>query len=55
MKFLSLISIEVKKIRRSKILLILAVATIILWFPSVLHADMNFKMQAQSICRKIIF
>lgn len=49
MKFLSLISIEFKKIRRSKILLILAVATIILWFPSVLHADMNFKMQAQNI------
>lgn len=49
MKFLSLISIEFKKIRRSKILLILAAATIILWFPSVLHADMNFKMQAQNI------
>lgn len=49
MKFLSLIGVEFKKIRRSKILLILAVATIILWFPSMLHADMNFKMQAQSI------
>ena len=47
MKFLSLIGVEFKKIRRSKILLILAAATIILWFPSVLHAD--FKMQAQSI------
>ena len=34
MKFLSLISIEFKKIRRSKILLILAAATIILWFPA---------------------
>ncbi len=49
MKFLSLIGVEFKKIRRSKILLILAVATIILWFPSMLHADMNFKMQAQNI------
>ena len=49
MSFLSLIGIEFKKIRRSKVVLILAVATIILWLPSILNADMNFEMQAQGI------
>lgn len=42
MKCLSLIGIELQKIRRSKILLILFLATIINWIPSILHADMNF-------------
>jgi len=49
MSFLSLIGIEAGKIRRSKILLILAVATVILWIPSILNADMNFGMQAEGI------
>lgn len=49
MSFLSLIGIEFKKIRRSKVVLILSVATIILWLPSILNADMNFEMQAQGI------
>lgn len=49
MNFLSLIGIEFKKIRRSKILLILAAAAIILWLPSILHANMNFEMQAEGI------
>lgn len=49
MNFLSLLSIEFKKIKRSKILFILLAATVILWIPSVLNADMNFKMQAEGI------
>lgn len=49
MSFLSLIGIEFQKIRRSKILLILAAAAVILWLPSILHADMNFEMQAEGI------
>lgn len=49
MNFLSLISIEVKKIRCSKILMILAASTVLLWLPSVFHADINFHMQAEGI------
>ena len=49
MSFLSLIGIEFKKIRRSKILFILAVATIILWLPSIFNANLNFGMQAEGI------
>lgn len=49
MNFFPLIGIEFKKIRRSKILLILTAATIILWLPSILHADLNFEMQAEGI------
>lgn len=49
MNFLSLVGIEAGKIRRSKIILILAAAVIILWLPSILNADMNFKMQAEGI------
>ena len=49
MSFLWLIGIEFKKIRRSKILLILAVAAIILWLPSIFHANLNFGMQAEGI------
>jgi len=49
MSFLSLVSIEFKKIRRSKIGLILAAATILLWLPSIFNARMNFEMQAEGI------
>ena len=49
MSFLSLVGVEFKKIKRSKILLILFVATVILWIPSVLNAQMNFDMQAEGI------
>ncbi|MCQ4023248.1 MULTISPECIES: ABC transporter permease [unclassified Ruminococcus] len=49
MSFLSLIGIEFKKIHRSKILLILTVATIILWLPSIFNANLNFGMQAEGI------
>ena len=49
MNFLSLVGVEFKKIRRSKILLILATATIILWLPSIFNANINFEMQAEGI------
>lgn len=49
MNFLSLVGVEFKKIKRSKILLILLVATVILWIPSILNAQMNFDMQAEGI------
>lgn len=49
MGFLSLISVELKKIKRSKILVILLAATIILWIPSMANSDLNFKMQAEGI------
>lgn len=49
MNFQTLIGIEFKKIRRSKILLIQTAATVILWLPSVLNAHMNFEMQAEGI------
>lgn len=44
MSFLSLIGIEFKKIRRSKIMIIFVLAVIMLWLPSIINADLNFKM-----------
>ncbi len=49
MSFISLMGIELKKIRRSKILFILAAATVILWLPSIFNADVNLRMQAEGI------
>lgn len=49
MNFLSLIGVEFKKIHRSKIVLLLAIATIILWLPSIQNAHMNFEMQTEGI------
>lgn len=49
MSFLSLVGVEFQKIKRSKILLILFAAAVILWIPSVLNAHMNFEMQAEGI------
>ena len=49
MSFLSLVGVEFKKIRRSKIFLILVLATVILWIPSILNAGLNFTMQAEGI------
>lgn len=45
MNILSLTGIEFNKIRRSKIILILLTAAVILWIPSILNADLNFAMQ----------
>lgn len=49
MSFLSLIGVEFKKIKRSKIILILFAAAVILWLPSIFNASLNFKMQAIGI------
>lgn len=49
MNFTSLIGVEFRKIRRSKIFLLLFAATVILWIPSVLNAEGNFTMQAEGI------
>ncbi len=49
MNFASLIGVEWGKLRRSKIFLILVLATVILWTPSVLNSELNFGMQAEGI------
>lgn len=49
MNFLTLVSVEWRKIRRSRILLILGIAAVMLWIPSVLNAHLNFEMQAEGI------
>ncbi len=49
MSFLSLVGVEWKKIRRSIIILLLALATIVLFVPSIFNAHMNFEMQAEGI------
>ena len=49
MNFLSILAVEWKKLRRSRILLILGIAAVMLWIPSVLNADLNFGMQAEGI------
>ena len=49
MSFISLVSVEFMKIKRSKILFILLAATIILWLPSILNVHLNFGMQAEGI------
>lgn len=49
MNFLSLIGVEFRKIRRSQILGILFVATVILWIPSILNADLNFTIASWGI------
>lgn len=49
MNFLSLLQVELKKIRRSKILLLLLLPVIIMWIPSVLNADKNFEMDYMGI------
>lgn len=49
MNFLSLLGVEFKKIKRSKILFILFAATVILWIPSIINSDLNFDMQAEGI------
>ena len=55
MSFISLLGVEFKKIRRSKIMIILSVAIIALWLPSVFNADMNFQMQAEGIAPEYNF
>ena len=49
MSLIRLLLVEFQKIRRSHILWILAAAVVILWLPSIIHANLNFKMQAEGI------
>lgn len=55
MSFTSLLGVEFQKIRRSKMILILSVAVIILWLPSIFNGDMNFKMQEEGIAAEYNF
>ncbi len=45
MNFLSLVGVELTKIRRSKILLILLVPVFMMWLPSIINADMIFDVR----------
>lgn len=49
MSFLSLIGVELTKIRRSKILLILLAPVIMMWIPSIVNADINFDLRGAAI------
>ena len=42
MNFFSLVSVELKKIKRSKILLILLVPVIMMWVPGIMNSDFAF-------------
>lgn len=45
MRFLALAGVELTKIRRSKILLILFVPVFMMWLPSILNSDINFDVR----------
>jgi len=47
MSFSSLIVVEFKKIKHSKILLLLLIAMIVLWMPSIFNAHMNFEKSVE--------
>lgn len=49
MNFLSLVGVEIKKIKRSRILLIMLAAAVIVWMPSIFNVRLNFGMQAEGI------
>lgn len=49
MSLVSLIGVELKKIRRSKILLILLLPVIIMWLPAILNASINFDVRSVPI------
>lgn len=49
MTFKELLGVEFKKLKHSKLLLILFAAAVILWIPSIINADLNFQMQAEGI------
>ena len=44
MKWTTLFQVELTKIRRSKILLLLILPAVILWVPNVMNASLNFQM-----------
>ena len=45
MNFSSLIGVELTKIRRSKIFLILLAPVLMMWLPSVINSDMIFDVR----------
>jgi len=45
MSFMSLVGVESRKLRRSGIVLLLAIAIVVLWIPSILNVHLNFGMQ----------
>ena len=49
MNVFNLFAVELKKIRRTHIFLLLLIPIILLWIPSILHSDMNFSMKAEGI------
>ncbi len=49
MNYLSLVMIEFKKIKSSKVLYIFLIATVILWIPSISNVHLNFTMENQGI------
>ena len=49
MSFVSLVRVELKKIRRSNILLILLIPVIMMWIPGIINADMNFDLKGSPI------
>lgn len=49
MNFLSLAGVELTKIRRSKILLILLAPVVMMWIPSIVHTDVHFNIQSTPI------
>lgn len=49
MNFMSLIGVELTKLRRSKIILILLAPVIMMWIPSIVNAEINFDLQGISI------
>ncbi len=48
-RFMTLLGVEFRKIKRSRLLLLFFAASVILWIPSVLNAELNFTMQAEGI------
>ncbi|GAB2575177.1 ABC transporter permease [Gracilibacillus alcaliphilus] len=49
MSFFHLIQVEHKKIRRSRILLLLLIAAIVLWLPAIFNIDLSFDTRATGI------
>lgn len=49
MNFMSLIGVELTKLRRSKIILILLAPVIMMWIPSIVNAEIHFDPQGISI------
>ena len=48
MNFMSLIGVELTKLRRSKIILILLAPVIMMWIPSIVNAEIHFDPQGIS-------